>query len=197
MTNNPERSKAVRSTVDSIRNIESTHGITKQALEKIKQQLIQLAANTDWFTESEFPAPDEFSSDNSCVYRLSQDEPDNRFALYVQSAKAPTHTPPHNHDTWAVITGIRGDELNRLYKRTENGVEQIGEHTVRLGTAVTLLPDELHSIHIDDKDTVINFHMYGLALECLTEREYYNRKKGAWKIYRSTTAIIDASYVTQ
>ena len=197
MTTNQERSKAVRSTVDSIRNIESTHGITKQALEKIKQQLIELAANTDWFTESEFPAPDISSSDSSCVYRLSQDVRDNRFALYVQSARAPTHTPPHNHDTWAVIAGICGDELNRLYKRTESGVEQIGEHTVRLGTAVSLLPDELHSIHIDDKNAVINFHMYGLALECLTEREYYDKKNDAWKIYRSTTDIIDASYVTQ
>lgn len=197
MTNNQERSSAVRSTVDSIRNIESAHGVTKQALSEIKRELIQLAAHTDWFTESEFPAPEQDSSDNSYVYRLSQDPQDNRFALYVQSARAPTNTPPHNHDTWAVITGIRGDELNRLYRRTENGVEQTGEHTVRLGTAVSLLPDDLHSIHIDDDNAVINFHMYGLALECLTEREYYDTKNETWKIYRSVANIVDASYVTR
>ena len=197
MPNNQQRSEAVKRTVDTIRNIEATHGISKRALTEIKTQLMQLAAHTDWFTESEFPAPDENSVDNSYVYRLSQDARDNRFALYVQSAKAPTNTPPHNHDTWAVITGIRGDELNRLYRRTEDGVEQIGEHTVRLGTAVSLLPDELHSIHIDDENAVINFHMYGLALECLTEREYYDRKSNTWKIYSSVSNIIDASYVAQ
>ncbi len=197
MRSNAERGKAVRSTVEAIRNIEAEHGITLNALDGIRTQLIKLAANSEWFTEEEFPAPEKDSADSSIVYRLSQDAADNRFALYVQAARSPTHTPPHNHDTWAVIAGIRGDELNRFYQRTDDGVEESGSHTVQPGTGVTLLPDDLHSIHITDDEAVINFHMYGLALECLTERVYFDRRSGDWKVFRSDTNIIDASYVIQ
>ena len=191
------RSQAVRSTVEAIRNIEAAHGVTMKALTEIKSQLMGLATHADWFTEAEFPAPETQSKDTSHVYRLSQQASDNRFALYVQSARAPTDTPPHNHDTWAVITGIRGDELNRFYRRTDAGVEQTGSHVVQPGTGVTLLPDDLHSIHITDARPVINFHMYGLALEYLTDRVYYDRKHDAWKVFRSDSNIIDASYVIQ
>ena len=196
MTLNEERSNAVRSTIEAIRNIEAAHGITMKALGQIKSQLIQLATHTEWFSESDFPAPED-PKETSCVYRISQDAVDNRFALYVQVARTPTNTPPHNHDTWAVITGIRGEELNRFYQRTENGVEQTGTHTVQPGTGVTLLPDDLHSIHIDDEQAVINFHMYGLALEYLTERVYYDRKNNDWKVFQSDTNIIDASHIVQ
>ncbi len=193
-----QRSQMVRATVDNIRNIESRYGVTEQSLVKIRGQLEQLAAaDANWFTEDEFPAPDTSSTDSSVVYRISEDTEDHRFALYVQSARAPTNAPPHNHDTWAVITGISGDELNRFYRRVGSGVEEIGSHVVRLGTSVTLLPNDLHSIHITDENAVINFHMYGLGLEYLTKREYYDSKSGKWRLFRFRDNIIDARYVIQ
>lgn len=193
-----QRARAIRSTVDRIRNIEATLGVTKESLLQIEEQLRLLAENPGWFTEQEFPAPTQKSDDTSYVYRISEDENNNRFALYVQSARAPTNTPPHNHDTWAVITGIRGDELNRFYERKNGGVNMIGSQVVRPGASVTLLPDDLHSIHITDEKPVINFHMYGLGLEYLTEREYYDRAAGEWKIFgRDRNNIIDARYASQ
>lgn len=194
---NRHRSTAIRSTVEAIRNIERQKGVTRSALELIKLELIGLATHIGWFTEAEFPAPEVGGCESSCVYRLSQDAIDDRFALYVQSARSPTDTPPHNHDTWAVIAGIQGEEENRFYRRSGRDVEQSGSYSVRLGTAVGLLPDELHSIHIDDENAVINFHMYGLALECLHQREYYDVVSGEWKRFLSDTNIIDATYVIQ
>lgn len=197
MTVNDQRRNAVRSAVERIRNIEATHGITRFGLEQIELQLRALASHVDWFTENEFPAPEQESEDTSFVYRISEDPQDNRFALYIQSARAPTDTPAHNHDTWAAITGIRGDELNRFYRRSDGGVEVIGSHLVRPGSGVSFLPDDLHSIHISDNDAVINFHMYGLGLEYLTDREYYDTKSGSWRKFIHRDNIIDAGYVTQ
>ncbi len=197
MTRNKERSDAVKGAVETIRRIQKARGETIEALDEIKAQLIDLAAHVDWFTEAEFPAPEKTSDDSSRVYRLSQDAADNRFALYLQSARSPTNAPPHNHDTWAVIAGIRGAELNRFYRRTADGVEETGSQVVQLGTGVTLLPDDLHSIHITDESAVISFHMYGRALECLTERVYFDRKCGDWKKFHSNTPIVDATYVIQ
>ncbi len=197
MSWNRERKEAICSTVDNIRKIENEYGVTKSGLNEILGQLQKLATHVEWFSEDEFPAPDFDIAESSYVYRISEDPNDHRFALYVQSARAPTSTPPHNHDTWAVIAGINGNELNRFYRETEEGVEVVGSHVVQAGTGVTLLPDDLHSIHITDEGCVINFHMYGLGLEYLTERQYFDRKSGEWKIFARYDNIIDARHILQ
>ena len=192
-----ERKEAICLTVHNIRMIENENGVTKPALTEILGQLQELATQVEWFSEDEFPAPDLDVAESSHVYRISEDPNDHRFALYVQSARAPTSTPPHNHDTWAVIAGINGNELNRFYRATEEGVEVVGSHVVQAGTGVTLLPDDLHSIHITDEGCVINFHMYGLGLEYLTERQYYDRISGEWKVFARYDNIIDARHILQ
>ncbi len=52
------------------------------------------------------------------------------------------------------------------------------------------LPDDLHSIHIEGP--ALNFHCYGLALERLDEREYYNETEGNWKIFKGVSGIREA-----
>ena len=81
----------------------------------------------------------------------------------------------------------RPKELNRFFERTDDGVAQIDDHMVQAGTGVAMLPDDLHSIHIDGP--ALNFHCYGLALERLDAREYYNEAEGRWKIFRSVSGI--------
>ena len=191
MSANNARSAAICETVDRIREIEREHGVTPASLEKMKDELLTLAKNGHWFTREEFSVPAD-TDHNSCIYRLSEDDTDNRFALYVQAAKAPLNTPAHNHDTWAVIVGIHGDELNRFYQRTDCGVEVTGSKVVQQGTGVALMPEDLHSIHITDEDTVVNFHMYGLGLEYLKERQYFDTEKNQWKVFPVYDEIIDA-----
>ncbi len=191
MSASTERAQAVSGAVERIRHIEAEFGITPAALDQIQTELIRLAARSDWFSAREFPPPAESDAGTSLSYCIAQDPSTHRFALYVQSAVSETHAPPHNHDTWAVITGIQGMELNRFYRRCDGGVEQIGSHTVQPGTGVRLLPDDLHSIHITDAQPVISFHMYGLALECLTQRQYYDRLHREWKIFAPRDNVID------
>ena len=124
-------------------------------------------------------------------YRLSQDD-DDRFALYVQTSRGQVSTPVHNHTTWAAVVGFSGQELNRFYERTDDGVNQVDEHMVQAGTGVAMLPDDLHSIHIEGPS--LNFHCYGLALENLESREYYNPTEGRWKIFANTGAIVEARH---
>lgn len=180
MSINGSRRDAVRSTLDRIREIQNRHEISRDSLQLIKSELLHLAKQTQWFTADEFPPPEE-SDQTSCVYRLAEDETTHTNALYIQTAVAPLDVPAHYHDTWAVIVGIKGTELNKFYERTDDGVRQVDSHPVREGTGVTMLADDLHSIHISDEQPVINFHMYGLALECLVDREFFDRKARQWK----------------
>jgi predicted metal-dependent enzyme (double-stranded beta helix superfamily) len=183
------RKKEIEATVADVRRIEKEEGVTRASLEKIKQRLMRLAARQELFTASDYPPPKPGSKRNSCLYRVAED-PDHRFALYVNSSDGNYGTPAHNHTTWAVIVGVSGEELNRFYERAENGVREKGNAVVKQGAGVAFMPDDLHSIHI--QAPLINFHMYGLALEELTHREYYKPEERAWKVFPPHSDIREA-----
>ncbi|MEK7435615.1 MAG: cysteine dioxygenase [Pseudomonadota bacterium] len=185
-----ERRREIEATVAAVRAIEAREGITRSSLAKIRQRLIQLAARTDLFTEADFPPPAPGGKRQSCLYRLAEDA-DHRYALYANSSLGGYATPAHNHTTWAVIVGVTGEELNRFYERTaDNGVREKGQHVVRQGSGVSFMPADLHSIHIEAP--LLNFHMYGLALEQLTRREFYKPDEHAWAIFPPHTDIREA-----
>lgn len=187
-----ERNRAVAAAVADIRAIECDHGVTTDGLARMKRRLLELAERADLFPEADFPPPEGGAEFPAHVYRIAEDD-DHRFALYVQSALGALDTPAHNHTTWAVIAGIRGDELNRFWERTaDGGVAETGRRVVRAGTAVAFLPDELHSIHVGPGDRVVNFHMYGLALDRLHEREYFRDDDGSWRNFPAQQGIIEA-----
>jgi len=183
-----ERRREVAAAVADVRAIEAA-GVTREALERIKQRLIRLAARSELFTAADFPPPAPGAKRNSCLYRVSEDA-DHRFALYVNSSFGDYGTPAHNHTTWAVIVGVSGEELNRFYDRAAQGVRQKGESVVKQGTGVAFMPEDLHSIHI--RAPLVNFHMYGLALEQLFHREYFDAKSAAWKVFPPHSDIREA-----
>ena len=190
MDRNRQRREEIEAAVADVRAIEKREGVTRKSLEHIKARLLKLAARGDLFTLEDFPTPQPGANRNSCLYRLSEDA-DHRFALYVNSANGRYGTPAHDHTTWAVIVGVRGDELNRFYDRTpEGGVREKGQFVVGRGSGVAFLPEDLHSIHIDG--TTLNFHMYGLALEQLPGRHYYKPTENAWAVFPPHSDIREA-----
>jgi predicted metal-dependent enzyme (double-stranded beta helix superfamily) len=187
-----QRAAAVAETVATIRAIEQGQGITPEALVGIRRQLLTLAAQEQLFPAEDFPLPEPGGKANSCLYRLSEDA-DHRFALYANSARAEVNSPAHNHTTWAAIVGVRGEEENRFYRRDDSsGVAQTGGAVVRQGSGVVFMPNDLHSIHIKGPTPVLNFHMYGLGLEQLHSREYYDPKQQAWRVFPAHIDIRDA-----
>lgn len=190
MDKTAERRREIDTAVADIRAIEQGEGITRSSLAKIRQRLIRLAARTDLFAVEDFPPPAPGGARSSCLYRLSEDE-DHRYALYANSSLGGYSTPAHNHTTWAVIVGVTGEELNRFYDRTaDNGVREKGQHVVRQGSGVSFMPEDLHSIHIDAP--LLNFHMYGRALEQLHRREFYKPDERAWGIFPAHSDIREA-----
>ena len=184
-----ERKQAIEAAVADIREIEKREGVTRASLENIKARLVKLAARTDLFDPKDYPPPEPGQKLRSCLYRLSEDA-DHRFALYANAARGGHGTPAHNHTTWAVIVGVTGEELNKFYDRAGGGVKEKGRDVVRQGTGVAFLPEDLHSIHIEAP--LLNFHMYGLALEQLHKREFYKEKEGRWDVFPPHSDIREA-----
>lgn len=191
MAQKSERNEAVAQTVDSIRRLTTGKAIVPELLSQIKVELLSLASKRELFSFQDFPPPEKSLKRRSCLYRLSEDD-DHGFALYVNSADGTVNAPPHDHTTWAVIVGVHGQEKNRFYTRVETGVEQFGEHIVEEGAGVALMPDDIHTIHIDEGSPVLNFHMYGIGLEQLDGRNFWNKKKGIWEVFPAHTDIREA-----
>ena len=184
------RRQAVARSIDRIRDHERTHGVTPEGLAAIKGELIALAGSAELFSAEAFPVPGAGAEPPYALYLLSEDA-DHRFALYLQACRPGFDVPPHNHTTWACIVGLEGEEENRFYRRGDGGAARTGGQAVGPGQGVAFLPDEIHSIHIHGADPVRNFHMYGLALDRLFEREYWSAKEGAWKVFAPQDDIID------
>jgi len=188
------RAAAIADAVARVRAIEADQGITRDSLQAIRGVLLELAARHDLFRPDDFPPPVPGSPRPSCLYRLSEDE-DHRFALYANAALGRYANAVHNHATWAVIVGVYGEELNRLYRRTEGGgVAETGTAIVGPGTGLTFLPDELHSLDIDARTPMLNFHMYGRALEQLSERRYFAAADGEWRHFPARSDIREARF---
>ena len=185
-----QRTEAIAQTMNDIRAIEAEHGPTRTGVAKIRDRLLQLAAQRELFSLHDFPPPTVEDGARGCLYRLAQDS-DDCFALYANSSRGDMSTPAHNHTTWAVVVGFEGSELNRFYRRSaDGGVEQTGEHLVEEGTGVAMVGDDLHSIHIDGP--ALNFHCYGLALERLDQRQYYHAGSNQWRLFDTTIGIREA-----
>ena len=188
-----DRRRAISETVDRIRDRAANQEMTPEILSDIKDDLIGLAARRDLFSLEDFPPPEADSKRRSCLYRLSEDE-DHGFALYLNVASGDVNAPPHDHTTWAVIVGIEGQEENRFYKKVPDGVEQIDSKMVEPGKGVAIMTGEFHTIHINAGKPVMNFHMYGLGLEQLHERKFWNEREREWDVFPAHTDIREARH---
>lgn len=183
------REAAVNAAVARIQSIVSARGETPEALDMIIDVLRDLARRTELFQFQDFPLPAKGSGAENCLYRLSEGA-DHRFALYVNVSHPGKNSAPHNHTTWAVVVGVRGEELNRLYRRVDDGsvpgkgtVKQTGEVNVGPGAGIRFMPDDIHSIHVTGKDPILHFHMYGLGLEQLAGRIGFDTAHGTYTVY--------------
>lgn len=178
------RAAAVAGTIDRIRAIEAEHGVTRPALEKIRAELLTLASQEQLFPSATFPPPP--NGEKGSNRYLLQEDPGNRFALYMNALNPGNATKPHDHTTWAVVVAVDGQELNKVYDRTDDGADpekcalRIREEImVEPGRGICLMPEDIHSIHTTGSVPTRHLHMYGLALEVLDDRKGYDPDTGA------------------
>jgi predicted metal-dependent enzyme (double-stranded beta helix superfamily) len=170
------RAAAVASTVERIRAIETTEGVTRPALEAIKAELLKLAKQDHLFPPSEFVPPPE--GIKGAQRYLLQEDADHRFALYLNALNPGNETRPHDHTTWAVVVSVDGLEANKVYRKIPGGLVVDREVMVEGDTGIALMPDDIHAIATPGERPTRHLHMYGLALEVLDDRKGYDPETG-------------------
>ncbi|HYZ64045.1 MAG TPA: cysteine dioxygenase family protein [Acetobacteraceae bacterium] len=182
------RGATVAATMDRIKGIERSQGVTRPALDAIKAEMLKLAENEALFPASEFPPPAQ--GEKGSKRYLLQEDPDGRFALYMLALNPGNETKPHDHTTWAVVVSVEGQELNRVYRRVDDGsepgkarLELVREVMVEPGTGIALMPEDIHSIHTSGTTPTRHLHCYGLALERLDQRQGFDMEAGTVQPY--------------
>jgi len=185
------RQTRVKAAMQSIENLLGEAAPDRQTLEAISGKLQELAGHPELFPAEDFPPPSPDTGASSSRYLLGQEK--DRYALYINVMNPGKNTKPHNHGTWAVIAALRGEELNRIYHRTDDGsnpehaeLEQIREYVVKPGSPITFLPTDIHSIHVGGTQTVMHLHLYGRELETLTGRLGFDLETGQIYNYNKT-----------
>lgn len=91
-------------------------------------------------------------------------------ALYLVSDGAGVQSAPHEHQTWAVIAGLAGNELNVLYQLAEPGrrvVRPVSQSPVRAGEFIGLPSGAIHATLAADAQPTYHLHLYGRPLRLL------------------------------
>jgi rhodanese-related sulfurtransferase/predicted metal-dependent enzyme (double-stranded beta helix superfamily) len=173
MTLQEQRARAIGELIGRVRAIETSEGVTRGSLDRIKAELIALASRTELFPAAHFA---NIPGRSGTIYHLAEDA-DGRFALYGSAGVPGKAQPPHNHTTWASIAGVYGDEHNVFYERIDRdetpGVGELrrtGELTIRRGSACAMLPDDFHTIEVTGESESLHLHLYGRTLEDLPDR---------------------------
>jgi len=157
-------------------------GVRREVLGDVLSHLMRLAAESATWSAENYPDP---QGDVQHVRYLIQESPDKTYALYLNVLRPGKRVPPHDHTTWACIAPVKGTEINSLWDRVDDrsipGRAQLKLRTVLRvegDTGAALLPDDIHSLEIPGTECTRHLHLYGRALETLSERVEYDVDAG-------------------
>lgn len=176
-----QRNAEIDALLSKTRSMAEPSSVSRENLEEIKNDLISIADKSEYWGEDQFPAPTDGKVHTR--YLLTQDD-DDSYALYLNVMHTGKKAPPHNHTTWACIAAVEGEEYNYLYDTVEDGPLVPGEREITLsetivvkpGQGVALLPDDIHSIAINEGESTRHLHFYGRGLETLDKRLMWDQE---------------------
>jgi rhodanese-related sulfurtransferase/predicted metal-dependent enzyme (double-stranded beta helix superfamily) len=176
-----DRARAVEAFLAQVRSLLLPGAaVSHDTLQPVADALVRLGQRRALFPAAHFPVDAEHPAQ---VYRLAEDV-DGGFALYLSAGVAGKAQPPHDHTTWAVIAGVEGNERNELYRREKTADPArdalVHQRTVDVaaGSAVVLLPDDVHTIELVGGQDGRHLHFYGRALELLDKRVVFEGAEG-------------------
>lgn len=111
----------------------------------------------------------EAAAGEELVYALATSAQDGP-ALYLVSDGPFVSSQPHSHDTWSVMFGIRGCELNHFYAlQSTSGRVVVRSWEAEVGpqSVLGLGPQDIHSTDVRGSIATFHLHIYGRPLHAL------------------------------
>lgn len=159
-----------------LRKIVSEEAENTKITARIKPLAEKLAADTSWFKD-EYRTIDE---KQGFGLHLLFEEDNHDLAAFVIAWAPGKGLSAHNHKTWAVVSGIEGQEEETNYNRLDDGgktgyakLEKTHVETLYPGNAVCCMPEDIHSVWNNGEQIAVSLHTYGRHLNH-TGRSLFN-----------------------
>ena len=108
---------SVEAYVEDIRAIVATESDDGIIGKKIKPLAERLTADNSWLKQEYY----EVDEEQGFGLHLLFEEDNHDLAVFVIAWAPGRGLPAHNHKTWAVVSGIQGQEHETNYKRIDDG----------------------------------------------------------------------------
>lgn len=187
------RAAAVAQFIASARRLlpDPAHPAAAQ-LQAVARELEALARQRDLFPEQDFAVDADHPA---VVYRLSE-QGDGSYALYLSAGLPGKAVLPHDHTTWAIISGVQGIERNIFYRRDKTADPASDtltpERTIDVvsGNSVILGPSDVHTIELLGQETGLHLHFYGRGLDHMPARVVFeSRSGGSYRTFSAPAGI--------
>lgn len=135
-------------------------------MEKVTHEVKKAITQPDSWFEPRFLVVDEEQGFGS---HMIAENADHTMAVIITSWPSHRETPPHDHDSWAVIGCIQGREKNTWWDRHDDGkdpnyakISRGKEKICGPGDIILMQRDDIHSVENILSDTVsVSLHVYG------------------------------------
>ena len=144
-------------------------------IKQVSPILQSLAADTSWVK----PAYYECDDDQGFGITILNEEPDNTLLVEAICWLPGRGVAPHDHQTWGMVVGIDGVEVNVDWTRRDDGskegfadIENTKETDVTNGIIVSFMPDDIHGVRNDGDVPSLSLHVYGVTPASLNRSEF-------------------------
>jgi predicted metal-dependent enzyme (double-stranded beta helix superfamily) len=124
----------------------------------------RLALDKTWLQKKHYEANPEQGFGTFLLH----EEPDHSLAVLVVNWLPGRGAPPHDHGTWAVVSGVEGLEKNISYWRINDRARsdlaelEVKKETIAgLGELVCMKIGGIHSVHNETGSISLSLHTYG------------------------------------
>jgi len=153
--------------VQDMRTITSTTQDPNEIIARVGPLAERAALCRDWLQPHHYTC----DAEQGFGVHLLHEEPDHTLAVFAIAWLPGRGAPPHNHGTWAVVSGVDGLETNIFWKRLDDGTRpgyaeicQNGVKPFGPGEVVAFLPHEIHSVENHTAAVTVSLHTYGKHL---------------------------------
>ncbi len=171
--------------VDDLRSCFDQYKNDTNITDRVKEIIRPWIDNPEWLEEKYMHCQTEED-----VYPLYQNGADDILITVICWSKGDMGCV-HDHNTWAVIGVVQGQETHQIWRRTDDRsqegyaeVEPTNRMTVCEGQIISLPVDGVHSVVNDSKlDTTIAIHVYGGDLAVIGRNQYFPNENRSEKLY--------------
>ncbi len=155
----------------------ATAGVSDPAavIQRISPIIAKMAADTSWVK----PAYYQCDEDQGFGITILNEEPDHSLLVEAICWLPWRGVAPHDHQTWGIVFGIDGVEVNVDWRRRDDGsrpgfadIEIDRETDVSSGVVVSFLPDDIHGVRNDGDVPSLSLHVYGRSLSKTNRSEF-------------------------